>query len=311
MELLRYTLKVDKRTRVQRIMHKEKVFSKEGSYELCVRSNALMHKESIDLNYAALRDIVPELYAKHGVIKVLDLACGAMPISLMGALSQFPDNKFEYTGIDINPDQIDKLQHYDFPSNITRVTTIAETAWELEFLSETDEFDDRYHLIFTGFNLHHGTPEELAFLALEIKQRLSNDGLFLNIDAYRPETEIYTRRPDVNPENPSESYRMIPTERLSHRYEFMAKEQKLTDYPSWKLDMCQELTNIMTKAGGDESKINEVINHSMKRDFPVALSEMKMIFEEAGLKATTLPLHNKYPDNPIAEYFGTLVARRK
>ncbi len=95
-----------------------------------------------------------------GPVRVLDLACGGEPISLADMLARFPAPSFRCTGVDINPDQVEAARRFAFPSNVESARVIEGNAWDLRSLP-----DGAFGVAFMGMSLHHGTPEEVRFLA--------------------------------------------------------------------------------------------------------------------------------------------------
>lgn len=71
-------------------MRKEKLFSKDGYYSRVVESNALFHREAIIYGSHVIKTLI-ENYDSTQTIKVLDLACGAKPVSIIQMLNNFPD----------------------------------------------------------------------------------------------------------------------------------------------------------------------------------------------------------------------------
>lgn len=308
-------------------MQKERVFSKDGGYELCLSSNALMHREGTELGIAVLRETFANHvsdYATDDIIHVLDLACGSSPVALASMLAEFPDRRFNYTGIDINADQIQGLQdHFTFADNVLSVTAITGDAWDLS----KHDLREQYDVIFKGFNLHHGTPEEILFLAQQLQQRVSPRGVFFNTDEYRPTEHHYTRRPDCNLQDAQESYRLVDQQRLQtiHLQQTII-ENEFTEVPAWKQQMIQGLQTVMLDSIALSSAaalthsavpvptvekqhaiVNTLLDHVTKRDFPISIDEAEHIFQQVGFQVSTQCYAEHYPEHPLAQYFALLV----
>ena len=192
-------------------MRREELFNRSGYYRFLLDSNALLHREATDVATEALKPVL----GKHAVdkpVRVLDLACGGWPKAIAGVMTQFSSRTFEYTGIDINPDQV-KLAAglFEFPGNVIGVLILEGNAWDLEALGISGGYD----LIFSGMNLHHGNPAEFLFLARQLRALLAPCGILFSHDVYRPDAQLYRRRPDANPDDPAESFRLIDAARIA------------------------------------------------------------------------------------------------
>lgn len=308
-------------------MRKERVFSKNGGYELCLSSNALMHHEGTELGITVLRETFANHaseYAKDDTTHVLDLACGSAPVALASMLAEFPDRRFNYTGIDINADQIQGLQdNFTFADNVRNVAAINGDAWDLS----QHDLREQYDVIFKGFNLHHGTPEEILFLAQQLQQRVSPRGVFFNTDEYRPTGNHYTRRPDYNLQNPQESYRLVDQQRLQTvNLQHAIVESEFTEVPAWKQQMIQGLQTVMLDsiesssaaalthsaipvptAKKQQAIVSTLLDHVTKRDFPISIHEAEHILQQVGFQVSTQHYTEQYPEHPLAQYFALLV----
>lgn len=287
-------------------MRREKLFSNAGFYPFIVESNVLLHREAIDYG----RQLFERLLTKRApeqAVHVLDLACGGEPVAIAKIMGSFPDRCFHYTGIDINPDQVAlALSGFQFPGNVVDVKISEGNAWDFHVTEPGCKFD----VIFMGLNLHHGTPEEINYLALRISHLIADDGIFINHDCFRPDNEPYLRRPDFNPENPDESFRLLNSETLESidALSFVIDELPVgTIEPDWRRRYRQCLSATATERGGDGTGIESMNQHVNLRDYPVSLQEFRRIFEAAGFEVNTLRYDTR---EPMGEFIAMAVASR-
>jgi len=85
-------------------MRREELFNRSGYYRFLLDSNALLHREAAAEATEALSSLLLDRAANKPE-RVLDLACGGWPTAISGVMVALPSRAFEYTGIDINPDQ--------------------------------------------------------------------------------------------------------------------------------------------------------------------------------------------------------------
>src|SRR5262249_12953724 len=157
-----------------------------GAYPFVVQSNLLLHRQVAvkgrDVLAQWLRGRDPSLS-----LGVLDLACGGAPVSISSMVAHFSGYQFEYTGVDVNLDQVEAARQFEYPDNVLSAELIEANAWDFPEGFKRKQFD----IVYSGMNLHHGTPEEIYCLLLQVKQVLKPDGIFLNHDCYRPPAAIY------------------------------------------------------------------------------------------------------------------------
>ena len=72
----------------------------------------MFHTETIEIGVQILNNWIQKQNPKQP-IRVLDLACGGLPISITQILGHFKDVDFEYFGVDINPDQIELANDFN------------------------------------------------------------------------------------------------------------------------------------------------------------------------------------------------------
>lgn len=261
-------------------MHKEKLFSKDGCYSRVVKSNALFHRETI-IHGANIIQTVIENNNTNKSFDVLDLACGAEPISITQMLSHFPEIKFNYTGIDINPDQVEfAQQHFDFPENIHEIHIYEGNAWDpIPSLQE-----DKYDIIFMGLNLHHGTPEEVYYLATQISKLLNTGGIYLNHDVYRPNEQPYQRRPDHHPDNINESFFLLEPKLMEGIVLPEVTQNELecnAPNPKWRLTYSELLRQSLIDQHAGIECADSTYKHVTMRDYPISLNDFNYIFKQA------------------------------
>ena len=288
-------------------MKNEKAFSKNGFYKFVLDSNLMLHQHVAAAGTQVLTDWLKSQPLQKQ-IAVLDLACGGEPVSISKMLNNFPQRIFHYTGIDINSDQIEHAKtQFKFPDNVKTINLIEGDAWNIEFLP-----DKKFDIIFTGMNLHHGTPEEIHCLLLQSVKKLSPSGIFINHDEYRPKHLPYLRRPNANPQNPSESFTMIQDNLLAayQSTSLTFKEANPSNDSDWRATIFIEPYIEALKLRGAHSQgIKEVVSHVMTRDFPISVLEMEAIVDKAGFTYSYIDL--KAQNEPLEQFFALIVARPK
>jgi SAM-dependent methyltransferase len=284
-------------------MRREALFSRSGFYRFLLDTNALMHREA----RAAARRVLVELHAAAPgrALRVLDLACGGWPLSIAEAMGSCVDQCFDYTGVDINPDQVESARSlFRFPETVTQVRILEGNAWDLDPLGLEPGFD----LVFSGLNLHHGTPEEIAFLARELLRLLEPGGRFLSHDVYRPESADYRRRPACNPSNTSESFRLLAPQQLAAAGipDLKLAVDSGSKEPAWRTDYLQKMHRLLLERGADSVGAESTVAHMRQRDYPVSLGELRGILEALGFVVETGRYQGS--EHPLAPYLGWALA---
>jgi len=278
-------------------MRREELFSRSGFYRFLVDSNVLLHREAARAAIEAYRPVL-EAAATGAPVPVLDLACGGWPVTISEVMAAFPTAAFEYTGVDINPDQVARAAgQFPFPDNVVKARVIEGNAWELDALG----LRDAYPLIFSGMNLHHGTPEEIWYLGLQLKARLSPGGLFFSHDVYRPDDTPYRRRPEVVG---GERTELVSPERLASASVpdlDIVRESGGSD-PSWRVDYLGRMYRTLIARGADPAGAGSTASHMRSRDYPISTQELRTIMEGLGLQVRVM----RYADS--AEPLGPFVA---
>jgi len=293
----------------EKTMKRETIFNAEGFYAKVVASNAITHDEAISIG----TEIV-ERWLKHEKIiqqsvRVLDLACGGIPKTIAGIMAAFPELRFNYHGIDINADQVRKAQRvFQYPDNVVGRRISEGDAWNLDTL----RLNETHDIIFSGLNFHHGTPEELYLIALQIHDLLAPNGVLINHDIYRPSHLDFLRRPDRNLANNNESLQLIEDLKLASitMPDFGVWERRdSSSSQDWRLPFVEGLNAYLTKAGADLEGIQINAKHILNRDYPVSTDEVVRIFSEAGFDVVSHDLD--HTDHPLRQYFAVIEARRR
>ncbi len=262
-------------------MRREELFNRDGVYSAIVRHNLLMHREATEMGAGILKTLFSGR-STNKPIRVLDLACGGLPISIVDMMARVGGADFHYTGIDINPDQVALArQFFQYPDGVYRANLLEANAWDLKRLGRQSPFD----IIFTGLNLHHGTPEEIDYLMMQVFDLLEPSGIFLNHDWYRPDTEIYVRRPSCNPRNKSESYRLVPREKIEAHTRLYGKPSMdfASTNPKWRRTFIDGMTESYRQRTNDDRGADTLRSHMMERDFPVSRRDLADIIKGHGL----------------------------
>jgi SAM-dependent methyltransferase len=286
-------------------VRREELFNRSGNYRFLLDSNVLLHREATAAATEVLRSALDERGSVEP-LKVLDLACGGWPLAIAGVMAAVPEQAFEYTGVDINPDQVELAATlFEFSANVEPVRVLEGNAWDLGPLEICGEYD----LIFSGMNLHHGNPQELLYLAEQLRGLLARGGLLISHDVYRPESQPYRRRPDRNPDNPAESFRLVDPRR------FPASGDPLLDLPEdpnpgeprWRRDYLETMGRTLLARGGDAVGTESTVAHMRQRDFPVSTRELSKILSLAGLRTHV----RRFDDSgePLAPYVACCFAR--
>jgi len=261
-------------------MRREKLFSKDGCYSRVVESNVLLHDEVVSYGIRVVQALVKN-HDPAQTIKVLDLACGAEPVSITEILNHFPDRRFSYTGIDINPDQVSFAQHqFRYPANIQETIILEGNAWDPCSSIPQGQFD----MIFMGLNLHHGTPEEVYYLATQLSTILNRRGVFISHDVYRPDDQAYQRRPDHHPANNDESFRLLePGLVESIQLPDVTQNELGSDTPmaKWRQDYNELIHQTLIERGVGQACADATYQHTTVRDYPISLRDFRYIFAQA------------------------------
>jgi hypothetical protein len=264
-------------------MRQEPLFSRSGYYRYLLDINVLLHREAATATRESLEDW-RLAHPSGSTVRVLDLACGGLPLTIAEVMAGLPELCFDYTGVDINPDQVEAAREFTFPVNVLVSRILAGNAWDLDALGLPGGFD----LVYSGMNLHHGTPEEIHFLGLQLRRLLARPGLFISHDVYRPDGTLYRRRPDTNPGKPSESWRLVPPERLREAGVPPAglPEDLASHEPEWRLDYLRRMLETLRARGGDPGGAESTVEHMRERDYPISQQELLATFSGLGFRVS-------------------------
>ncbi len=257
-------------------MRREELFSRSGFYGFLLESNVLLHREAARVALDAFRPVVLAQGSKP--VSVLDLACGGWPVTIAEVMAAFPHVEFQYTGIDINPDQVAlAANRFPFPENVVGCRIVEGNAWDLSAL----DVDDRYSIAFSGMNLHHGTPREVWFLGNQLKGRIQPGGLFFSHDVYRPDSEPYRPRPETID---GESTRLVEPDRLASAGAptLHIEQDRGVAEPAWRIDYVQRMYRTLLARGADPAGAESTASHMRSRDYPLSTGEFCNIMESHG-----------------------------
>jgi hypothetical protein len=281
-------------------MQREELFSQSGFYGFLLQSNVLLHREAAAAAVEAVGVVLNSLEPEDPV-GVLDLACGGWPVTIAEVMEAFPDTRFAYTGVDINPDQV-KLaaNEFPFPDNVIESRLVEGNAWELADL----RLDEVYPIIFSGMNLHHGTPEEILFLGLQLRERLASGGLFFSHDVYRPEGERYRSRPEVIDGATSWLVNPARLEEAGASYVPVARDDGPSE-PDWRNSYVESMYRALVNRGGNPAGARSTVRHMLSRDYPVSTGEFRAIMEGLGFEVSV----SRYDETgePLGPYVATCV----
>lgn len=284
-------------------MRREALFSRSGFYGFLLKSNVLLHREATRDAIEAVRPIIG-MCDKNQPVAVLDLACGGWPLAISDVMAAYPEITFHYTGVDINPDQVElAATAFSFPDNVTEKRLLEGNAWELDQL----DLDQTYPLIFSGMNIHHGTPDEIAYLGLQIQQYLLPGGRFISHDVYRPDNTPYLPRPMIID---GETASLVDPRRLSTAsLPGLDIDRPLAnDEPDWRVDYLQRMRRTLQERGADPDGAESTVRHMRSRDYPISTRELRHLMEGIGFQVQVH--HYEKTAEPLGPYVATCVMTR-
>lgn len=263
---------------LQRVpMRREPAFSRGGAYQFTLEKNLGLHREAIAAAILILgkhfsRRLRGDAAPKNKKpLRVLDLACGGRPEVMAKVMARFVSQTFEYTGVDVNPDQVASCLQFDFPKNVASKKILEGNAWDLDSLPLKAKFD----IVFIGLNTHHGSPEEIFALARHVFARLNAGGIFLNHDLFRPAKYPYVRKPAPGQAAANEPWR----------------DEWLTNYHAFVLR-----TGVPAEAAAQGNQ------HMREWDYPLSRKELCDILNNVGLRSSQHPYTSK--TNPFVKFYG-------
>lgn len=283
-------------------MRREPLFSQSGYYRYLLDCNALLHREAAVATRAVLVEWV-RVRPRDETVRVLDLACGGLPVTIAEVMGTFPGLTFDYTGVDLNPDQVAQACRFGFPGNVIASRVLEGNAWDLD-----EGLGKGFDLVYSGMNLHHGTPEEIRYLGLQLRALLGRPGLFVSHDVYRPAETPYRRRPDADPVDPAKSWRLVTKERMQRAgipAESLSEDLAPAE-AEWRLDYLRRMGDILVARGGDPEGAESTVDHMRERDYPVSTEEFRCIFEDLGFLVDTRCYDA--PEEPLAPFIAFCTA---
>lgn len=280
-------------------MRNERAFSRNGFYKFVLDANLMLHDNVARAGRKELNQWLSTRQAdtRDHALKILDLACGGAPVSVCHMTEEL-DSTFDYTGIDINPDQIESAREFQYPSNYSSVELLEGNAWDFLDLLNNKSFD----IVFSGMNIHHGTPDELRHLLRQIKQTLSPKGIFLSHDFFRPPMFEYLARP-THDATTGESFAMVPPEKLSalKNESSIAVATIPQTVPDWRDVFIAKYRIALAERGAQSEQIEQIMSHVAQRDYPVSIDELKQLSAEAGIPMRQVELDSD--SEPMHGYF--------
>ncbi len=285
-------------------MRRELFFSRGGPYADLLRSNVLLHREAADSVARIISERLDAPRRPSRILRWLDLGCGGLPVTPGEVMARHSERRFSYVGVDINPDQIALARQFPFSENVVEVELVAGSGWDLDHLSGRLPFD----VVYVGLNWHHGTPEEIWFLASAVRALLATDGLLVNHDCLRPQEHQLLRRPPALDGDPAQPTALVAPETLAlsnvPAFGFAADTRATT--PEWKLELIERLTGGFVDRGGGREGADEIVRHMHRRDFPVSAAELRVVLESASYEVEQSSYDR--PDEPLDPYLRLTVA---
>ena len=281
-------------------MRREALFSRSGFYGFVLKSNVLLHREATQDAIEAARPLLTG-WDKNQPVAVLDLACGGWPQAIADVMAAYPGFSFHYTGVDINPDQVELASTaFPFPDNVIEKQLIEGNAWDLDRLNLAHS----YPLIFSGMNLHHGSLQEMAFLGRQLKRHLMPGGCFISHDVYRPDNTPYLPRPVIID---GETSSLVDSRNLraAGLDDLESNEQAINDEPDWRIDYLDRMHRTLLERGADPVGAASTVAHMRSRDYPISTREFGHLMEKLGFEVQV----HRYDDSaePLGPYIASCV----
>jgi len=141
-------------------------------YDLITEHNYMFHQEIYDKVSGLLQQ-----RSDHGQYRMLDLGCGNARY-LAPALMRCPPE--HYQGVDLSEAALEEAQSY-----LAGLPDVVLTHGDL--LEAAENTVSKWDVIFTGYAVHHLTPEDKARLFQAAGRCLSDGGWLLMVDVVREE----------------------------------------------------------------------------------------------------------------------------
>lgn len=268
-------------------------FFSSGTYTPVVTYNTSMHHEAME----ALRELAAPYLNREGSVRFLDIACGGQPVT-PHFLARNARPTFKYTGVDIDPNQIRSAQSYAFEGCAIKPRFLIGDGWNLDDVPELAR--EQFDIVFTGLNLHHGTPEEIFYALQSIKQKMLPGALLLIHDEFRPPEATYFRRPMQG--SSGQSLQLVNHDRLTAIPTLEIPESR-TD---WRHLFFATYRDNIEGVGISEETAQKVIDHISEYDYALSLAEMTVILEMLDFQVTAKSFAST--SHPVGMYFGVMMA---
>ena len=168
-------------------------------------------------------------------------------------------------------------------------------------------YSPTYDLIFSGMNLHHGTPEEVCYLATQLWNRLRPGGLFISHDTFRPDDTPYAPRPRIiDGETSALVSRSVLDAANLPDLEIIAETGGNTPY--WRADYVDRMQRALLAKKAELAGVESSIAHMRSRDFPISMAELKAIMYAQGFDLLIKRYDNT--DEPMGPYVALCIASK-
>lgn len=277
-----------------------------GEFDLALDTNLMAHREAIQCGVGIMRKTIEARQQDGRPIRVLDLACGK-PTTAFSIISGFPRTTFEYVGIDVNPHQAEVAKaSASIPSNLIGAQVLLGNAWEIEDHSFSGKFD----FVLSGLNFHHGTPEEIYYVLLSLKNYLEPQGHIMIHDFFRPEGFPYLRRPKTSPLDGSLLLDIVDPNHLRIKnvpqLQIPGTQEFSMDADDWRVHYLEALIGYLVARGFKRDKFQILLDRIYERDFPLTIVEMRKLIELAGFVSR---IHRFEPiDHPLRQFYSVIEA---
>jgi hypothetical protein len=141
----------------------------------------------------------------------------------------------------------------------------------------------------------------VAYLGLQIQQRLMPGGRFISHDVYRPDNTLYLPRPAIID---GESAALVDSRHLTAARlqvpEIIAQTEK--GEPGWRLDYLDRMYRTLIERGADPGGAESTTRHMRSRDYPISTRELSQLMARLGFQTEI----HRYEDS--AEALGPYIA---
>jgi SAM-dependent methyltransferase len=201
-------------------------------YDLITERNYMYHREI----HARIADLLKRRKDQNQY-QLLDLGCGNARF-LAPCLMQSPPARYE--GVDLSEAALEEARSYLAELRCPVVLTHGD------LLEAAESTDNQWDVIFTGFALHHLTPEEKARFFQAAGRCLTDSGWLLMVDVVRDENQSREDYMEDYLRLMREHWTQIPPDQL----ETACEHVEAYDYPE-----CLSTLKKMAKASGLNSSL--------------------------------------------------------